>query len=119
MVRVDAVAPVAVEASPQRSDITGRQVDAQTFCLRILPVISIKICNILLKIALNASQLLILVPVAQALLGNTSFNRNEHRLVILVSHLIHHNQNFTELRENVEIVSIHQMRIHQRLAAGK
>src|SRR6266581_4901001 len=46
-------------------------------------------------------------------------NRNEHRLVILVSQLIHHNQNLTELRKNVEIVSIHQVRIHQCLSPGK
>src|SRR2546422_7550965 len=119
MIRVDADTPVAVEASSERNHITGCQINAQTFCLRILSVISFEICNILLNITLNTSQLLVLVSVTQAFFGNTSFNRDEHRLVILVSELVHHYQNLAQLRQNVEIVSIHQMRVYQRLAARK
>src|SRR6266704_5553553 len=115
MISVDAYAPVTVEAFAQRGYLTRFQVDTQTLSFRILPIISIEVRNIPLIIALNASQLLPLVFLTEGAFRNPAVNRHEYGLIILIPELVHHNQHLPELRKNVEIVSIHQMRIHQCL----
>ena len=112
MIRVDTDTPVAVHASPKRSHTTCCQVDPQTLSLGVLPVIPVKICNILLNIALNARQLLVLIFLAEDPFGNPAINRHEHRLIVLIPQLVHHDQDLSELWQDVEVVSVDQVGIY-------
>ena len=52
--------------------------------------------------------------VAKRKLGKAAVDRDQHRLVVLVAVVVEHHQNLLQLREHVERVPVHQVRVLQR-----
>src|SRR5213594_3207666 len=118
MVGTYAIARVAVDACAKRRDFTSLEVYLETFDVRGFAIVP-EVSDVFLLVAVYACYLLALILVPEQWLRYASAKRNQVWLIILVTQLVNHYEDFAKLGENVEVVARHYVRIDQREAAGE
>jgi hypothetical protein len=119
MVGTHAIARVAVDACAKRPDFTSLEVYLETFDVRGFAIVPEEVSDVFFLVTVYACYLLAAILVPEQWLRYASAKRNQVWLIILVTQLVNHYEDFAKLGENVEVVARHYVRIDQREAAGE
>jgi hypothetical protein len=114
-----AIASVTVDACAETHDFTRLEAYLEAFDVWGLTVVSEEVSDVFFFVAVDACYLLVPILVSEQWLRYASVKGNQARLIIFVSQLVNHDQDLAKFGKNVEVVAMHDVRIHQCLAAGE